>query len=1052
MISVYADRGLVFDSRLEVYDLMALKTTSGLNKAGTLVLTMPPGHPAYNYFTRNKTVVTLYENGVLKWRGRALYPAEDVFNCRTITCEGERGFFRDAVMRPYLYTDTPAAIFADALEKYNAEVDDFKRFTLGRVTVTDPNNYVRLECESADTFATFFDKLVDRCGGYITFSDDGNGGRCVNWLAEIGTKSGQAIEFGENLLDFSSTGENEDFATAIVPYGAQNEDGTRLSIASVNGGKDWIQDDVAVLRFGRIAITETWDDVTLPENLLRKAQQRLDERKVVITSLELSALDLSKMDISIDSYEDGDMVPVISKPHGINEEFQLTDRSTDWLAPQDSTVVLGKTVTSLTGSDVKAQKKTQAEIDIINTAQVNQQMQITETAHALVSRIEQTSESILLEVSETYSTKSETQEEMQELSSKIDMTSSSILLEVSENYSLKTETAAEVLELSSKIDMTQESILLQVSESYTKKTETEEEVRELESKIQQTSGSILLEISGTYSTKSELVDEITTLNTKIDMLDGNINLEVSEVYATKGQLGTVQSELESKINISKESILLSVSENYTKKTETDEEVRELESKIDLQQTSILLEVSGTYSTKTELQEQVKTLNAKIDLVDGNINMEVTSTFATKTELAEQYTELNSKITLSESSILSQVSQSYTTQGELYDEVTTLESKIQQLADSITLEVIGGLGSTASIKMTVGDLTMTESLDMESVRQAFAEDTSSISLSAGRITFNSGTIVINSGNFTLDSSGNITASNGTFDGDFTTVDGKYKTEINNGSVFLYYEDELAATISTRYNPGADAPGVTLRVEDGGQYLMFCSPNSDYYSGFQIDYYLNAGWSPEIEEKHVFQSSARFMDKTVLYKAYCQNLYIYSGVPVKSCDFDGNIGDEVLCYDHDASLCEISNRYCSNTWVRGDNAAIMAESQAAVIGDEIVFSTGSTLSSNVGLTVTSDRNKKHSIEVLPEAYERFIDGLDPVRFKYNDGTSGRYHVGYIAQDVETALIGAGLDSADFAGYVNLRGSGELGLRYDEFIAILHKKIKRLEAQVAALQLAQ
>lgn len=967
MISVYADGGLVFDSRLPGYSLMALKTTTGLNKAGTLTLTMPPGHPAYNYFVRNKTVVTLLENGVLKWRGRALFPAEDFYNCRTITCEGERGFFRDGIMRPYLYQASPANIFADALAMYNAEVDDFKRFTLGRVTVTDPNNYVRLECESATTFAEFFDKLVDRCGGYITFSDDGNGGRAVNWLAEIGAKSTQAIEFGENLLDFAATGENEDFATALVPYGAQNEDGTRVTIKSVNGGKDWIQDDVAVARFGIIKATETWDDVTKPENLHKKALQWLDEHKKVITRLELTALDLSKMDRSIDGYSDGDLVPVRSKPHGIDEYFQLTDRTTDYLAPQDSTVTLGKTITSLTGSDVKAQKNTKTELEALNTAQVNTQMQLIETAHTLTSKIEQTSSSILLEVSETYSTKTETQAEVKELTSKIEMTSSSILLEVSENYTLKTETAEEVLALSSKIDMTQESILLEVSESYTLKTETAEEVRELESKIEQTSSSILLEVSGTYSTKTELSDE----------------------------------------------------------------VKELNSKIDLQQESILLEVSGTYSTKTELSDEVTELNAKIEMLGGDINIEVSGKYATKTELAEEVKELNSSISLSQSSILSQVSATYATQTNLGNEVTTLESKIQQLADSITLEVTGGLGGTASIKMTVNGETTTETIDMESVRQAFAEDTSAISISAGRITFNSGTIVINSGNFTLDSSGNITASNGTFDGDFTTVDGKYKTEINNGAVRLFYDDILCGTINTRYHANAVMSGISLRIEDGGSYIMFCSPNSEMGTGFQVDYYLNNGWSG-YDEKHVFQSSARFLDKVVMQKAQCISLYLYTQSYMYSMDYDGNVINNFLSYhvaDDGTELLRLGNSDC----------------ETMLYGDAVYLA-------KTGATVTSDRNAKNSIEALPEAYEAFIDALEPVRFKYNEGKSGRYHVGYIAQDVEAALIGAGLDSADFAGYVHVKSADELGLQYHEFIAILHKKIKRLEAQVAALRAAQ
>ena len=352
MIELYADDRLIYNSRTDTRRLLGLKTTTGLNKGGTAEIILPPDHPAYNDFISYRTVVTLYENGVLRFRGRVLYPSDDFYNRRTITCEGERCFFQDSVIRPYLYQDEPAAIFADALRLYNASVDEFKRFTLGTVTVTDPNDYVRLESTNAETFASFFDKLVERCGGYITFSDDGKGGRAVNWLENVGRDNNQPIEFGENLLDFTRSGQSPDLATALLPYGAQLEDGTRVTIESVNGGVDYIKDDAAVALRGFIMKTETWDDVTEPANLLTKARQWLAEHKLAVTSLQLTAADLSRIDRTLDSFLDGDRVPVKSTPHSLDDTFQLTDREVDWLNPGGSGITLGKTQASLTGADV----------------------------------------------------------------------------------------------------------------------------------------------------------------------------------------------------------------------------------------------------------------------------------------------------------------------------------------------------------------------------------------------------------------------------------------------------------------------------------------------------------------------------------------------------------------------------------------------------------------------------------------------------------------------------------------------------------------------------
>lgn len=107
---------------------------------------------------------------------------------------------------------------------------------------------------------------------------------------------------------------------------------------------------------------------------------------------------------------------------------------------------------------------------------------------------------------------------------------------------------------------------------------------------------------------------------------------------------------------------------------------------------------------------------------------------------------------------------------------------------------------------------------------------------------------------------------------------------------------------------------------------------------------------------------------------------------------------------------------------------------------------------GTIQTSDRNYKHDIETLPEKYIALFDGLVPRRFKMNEGTSGRYHTGYIAQEVEEAMLNAGIDSVEFGGFV--RGEDEDGreicmLRYGEFDAVRDLKIKQLEARLATIE---
>lgn len=108
--------------------------------------------------------------------------------------------------------------------------------------------------------------------------------------------------------------------------------------------------------------------------------------------------------------------------------------------------------------------------------------------------------------------------------------------------------------------------------------------------------------------------------------------------------------------------------------------------------------------------------------------------------------------------------------------------------------------------------------------------------------------------------------------------------------------------------------------------------------------------------------------------------------------------------------------------------------------------------------SDRNLKHDIEDLDTRYEILFDALRPKRFKYNDGTSNRYHTGFIAQDVNTAIEAGNLTTQELAAFYRWEvndpdaedfGQEYLALRYDEFVAINTWQIQRLKQRIAALE---
>ena len=102
--------------------------------------------------------------------------------------------------------------------------------------------------------------------------------------------------------------------------------------------------------------------------------------------------------------------------------------------------------------------------------------------------------------------------------------------------------------------------------------------------------------------------------------------------------------------------------------------------------------------------------------------------------------------------------------------------------------------------------------------------------------------------------------------------------------------------------------------------------------------------------------------------------------------------------------------------------------------------------------SDRNIKNSIEALPEKYVRMFELVEPKRYKLNSGTSGRFHTGFIAQEVEDAMRACGIDSQEFAGWAAAKregGSETYFLRYSEFIPILWAKVREQEKRLKRLE---
>lgn len=125
----------------------------------------------------------------------------------------------------------------------------------------------------------------------------------------------------------------------------------------------------------------------------------------------------------------------------------------------------------------------------------------------------------------------------------------------------------------------------------------------------------------------------------------------------------------------------------------------------------------------------------------------------------------------------------------------------------------------------------------------------------------------------------------------------------------------------------------------------------------------------------------------------------------------------------------------------------------------FVTGGGVYSAEEISIRSDRRLKHAVEYDIEQYEDFFMRLKPTRYKYNHGKGNRFHIGFIAQDVEDALDYSGLSTSDFAGFIKMPvvevdeedgiDDFKYSLRYGEFISLNTYMIQKLVREVGQLK---
>lgn len=372
MYRVLCDDEPIFDPRDENLVLIDPKLELEVNKPGSFSFKMPPQHPQYDLPQKMTSVIQVLQDDEEIFRGRIVESIVDFYNRKYYSCEGQLAYLNDSIQRPAEYHNMTVRGYLETLVAYhNAQVDKYKQFTVGIVTVTDSNDSLYRYTNYNSTMEEIKDDLVDDLGGYLRIRNV-DGVHYLDYIEEYDNTNTQSIEFGENLLDFSRNMDVTDIATVIIPLGEKLEESSiealeeRLTIKDVNDGKDYLENTDAIKLYGRIEQVVTWDNVTTAEGLLRKAKQYLTDYQFDSMTLEVKAVDLHYTDSEIERFKLGDSILVHSAVHNLNKYFPLSKMTINLTKPSSNTFTLGTDVnTKLTASTNKISATASSAVETI---------------------------------------------------------------------------------------------------------------------------------------------------------------------------------------------------------------------------------------------------------------------------------------------------------------------------------------------------------------------------------------------------------------------------------------------------------------------------------------------------------------------------------------------------------------------------------------------------------------------------------------------------------------------------------------------------------------
>lgn len=435
MYKIYSDNLLIYDPTQEEYYITEGEYRGAVNESGSLVFGMTEDHPHYGNVNLMKSIITLYDDDRLIFRGRPYAPNLDLYKLNRIECEGELAFFNDTYQEPFSYFGTVAELFTRVINFHNSQVDEARRFIVGNITVTNDTQsgkIVRSNEEYSTTMEFIQDKFIgSELGGFLNIRHEQNG-NYIDYLEDLNYLCRQDVEQTINLMDAEKGISAEDLATVVIPLGANMTDADgndlgRLTIEEVNQGKKYIESADGITLYGRVTRIFTHDDITTPQALFAAGQKDLESCLGAVQTITLTAADLSRAGYDEPPFALGTYVLAKIPNLEVNERMLIKELNINLLDPSSNSLTLGSIKRRLTAQQLKTAKSIgnlTVKVDKSIRDQIAAELELIRETEAM---IENSSEQLTSRISETYYNAAQTDQIIQQLQTVIEQTANQII-------------------------------------------------------------------------------------------------------------------------------------------------------------------------------------------------------------------------------------------------------------------------------------------------------------------------------------------------------------------------------------------------------------------------------------------------------------------------------------------------------------------------------------------------------------------------------------------------------------------------------------------------